>query len=128
MNSIPKKLRHQLGNDPYYHRCARAGIGEHVCAGRITWEHALTYAGRQVQARYAILPLCAKAHDCDEWQDRGDMCKEINVWLCLNRAIQEELLELSHKGGRDYFLYKSFLNKRYGIPSPAPLPDDAIAY
>jgi hypothetical protein len=55
MHPIPPKLRKQLSIDPYCRTCARANID---CAGRITWEHAILYAGRQVQECWAIIPLC----------------------------------------------------------------------
>lgn len=126
MNALPTKLRRELASDPYYRTCARAGIHEHRCAGRITWEHSMYFGGSQLQKRWCIIPLCAKAHNVDEWQDRGDMDKEVNVWIALNRATQEEILEVSK--GRDYFLYRGYLNRRFGqyiAPNLEPL---AIAY
>lgn len=58
MRKIPQKLRDELAADPYYKTCARKS-GE--CSGRITWEHAVIYAGRQVNERWAIVPLCLYA-------------------------------------------------------------------
>lgn len=119
MNNIPLQLRQDLEADAFYGSCARQdALHDHECqgdpvrgrAGRmIEWEHALIYAGRQVQKRYAIVPLCWYVH-------RGPgQDKEINIWIALNRGSQEELLELSAKGGRDYFRYRGFLNARYGV-------------
>lgn len=59
MNKIPTKLRQQLSNDPYYYKCVRENK---ECSGRITWEHAMTYAGKQIQERWAIIPLCWYHH------------------------------------------------------------------
>ncbi len=59
MRPIPLKLREEMSNDPYYKRCARANS---ECNGRITWEHAFTYAGRQVNEKWAIIPLCWYHH------------------------------------------------------------------
>ena len=122
MNCIPKKLRGNLADDPYYRDCARQeALHDHECQRDplrpwqvVEWEHALIYAGKQVQERFAIVPLCWWAH-------RGPgQNKDIAVWIALNRATQDELLELSRKGGRDYFLYRAFLNKRYGqVKTPA---------
>lgn len=120
MNNIPTKLRAQLQDDPFYQACARRLLlNDHECQGdpvrgaggrMIEWEHALTYAGKQVQKRYAIVPLCWWAH-------RGPgQDKDIGVWVALNRATTDELLKLSHKGGKDYFLHKAYLNRRYGAP------------
>lgn len=70
------------------------------------------FAGKQVQKQWCIIPLCAKAHNVDGYQDRGDLCKEINEWIALNRATQDEILEICK--GRDYFLYRGYLNRKYG--------------
>lgn len=117
---MPKKLREDLAAEPFYHSCARAAaLHDHECQRDplrpnkpVDWEHALIYAGRQVQKRFAIIPICWWAH-------RGPgLNKEINIWIALNRATEDELLELSHKGGRDYFRYRAFLNARYGVYNP----------
>lgn len=113
MKAIPLALRRQLSNDPYYKVCARAGLHNHTCDGRITWEHALIYAGGQIQARYAIIPLCAKAHAVDGYQDGGDLDKRCNEWIALNRATPDEILSISK--AKDYFYRKNFLNKIFGV-------------
>lgn len=112
MNNIPAKLRKQLASDPEYKVCARAGIGDHVCDGRITWEHAMIYAGKQIQKRWAIIPLCAKAHSVDGWQDGGDLNKEVNEWIALNRASDLELQEVSK--AINYMNRRYYLNQKYG--------------
>lgn len=81
MNAIPKKLRVELAADPYYKKCARASS---ECTGRITWEHCLTYAGRQIQERWAIIPLCV-------WHHLGNgLKKEINRKIAMSRAKEED--------------------------------------
>lgn len=112
MNNIPRALRKELAADPYYAVCARKGLHEHKCGGRITWEHALIYAGRQIQERWAIIPLCSKAHNVGRWQDCGDVDKSLNHWIALSRATDAEILSICK--AKDYFLYRDFLNKKYG--------------
>lgn len=80
---MPPALRKELSDDPYYRTCARKGDD---CQGRITWEHALTYAGRQIQERFAIIPLCAFHHSVDQFQDGRGINKRINVEIALSRA------------------------------------------
>lgn len=112
MRKIPKKLRDTLAADPYYSVCARKGLHGHTCAGRITWEHAIIYAGKQVNERWAIIPLCEKAHNVGMWQDCGDFNKRINEWIALSRATTRELLEISK--ARDHFQYLAWLEKIFG--------------
>lgn len=117
MNNIPKVLRAEMAADPFYGRCARQdALHDHECqrdplrpGQAVEWEHTLSYANRQVQRRFAIIPICWWAH-------RGPgLNKEINIWITLNRGSDEEILEFSRKGGRDYFLYRGYLNKKYGV-------------
>lgn len=120
MNNIPQKLRKELANDPFYKLCARRGLFGHVCGGKITWEHAMYYAGKQLQARWAIIPLCAKAHSVNEYQDGGDMDKHLNEWIALSRATDDDLLPICKV--IDYFHYRSFLNKKFGGEYNEPSP------
>jgi hypothetical protein len=84
MNNMPLKLRKELSEDSEYKKCFRAGS---ECAGRITWEHALTYAGRQIQKRFAIIPLCV-FHHLGEGLD-----KRWNVDCAMSRATEEDKKE-----------------------------------
>lgn len=119
MTTIPKKQRAEMEQDPFYHTCARnEALHDHECQGdpirgaygrMIEWEHALISKGRKVQKRFAIVPICW-------WSHRGPgLNKEINVWIALNRASDDELLELSRLGGRDYFRYRHYLNGKFGV-------------
>ncbi len=113
---MPTKLREECANDPQYKICMRnQALNDHICApdpltGKlIEWEHALIYAGKQVQKKYAIVPICWYVH-------RGPgLVKEINVWLALNRATDEEIAEISKVV--NYKRMKNALNEKYGTPS-----------
>lgn len=93
MRKIPPELREEMANDIYYKTCARKDEGN--CQGRITWEHAIIFAGRQVNEKWAILPICEFHHGVNNFQDRGDLNKKKHIWLALNRATDEELLKVS---------------------------------
>lgn len=68
--------------DPYYQVCARKN-GE--CQGRITWEHAFIYAGKQINEKWAIIPLCVYHH-------LGEgLVKNENQRIALARATPEDL-------------------------------------
>ena len=93
MSKIPAKLLKEILADPYYKQCARKCDGG--CAGRITFEHAIIFAGRQLQELWAIVPICARHHEVDEYQDNGDLDKARNVHIALNRATDAELDRIS---------------------------------
>lgn len=94
VNRIPPKLREQLSQDPFYRQCAYRTKRIYLasgfplwrnCKGRITWEHALLYAGKQVQETFAIIPLCWYHH-------LGDgLNKRINIQIALSRATPADL-------------------------------------
>lgn len=92
MRTIPEKLKKEILADPYYKNCARKNS---ECDGRITWEHAIIFAGRQLNEKWAIVPLCTFHHAVDGHQDGGDLNKELNVLLALNRASESELQAVS---------------------------------
>jgi hypothetical protein len=87
MHRIPPKLRRELSEDPYYQVCARGWENCSPCRGRITWEHAILYAGRQVQERWAIIPLCYYHH-----LGHG-LVKRINIEIAMSRATPEDKLK-----------------------------------
>ncbi len=111
---IPTNLNDQLNRDPEYEDCMLRSVKNHVCGGRPnTREHAIIFKGSAVQKKWAIVSICAKAHEVDEWKDRGTMDKNLNIWLALNRATDAELREISK--ATDYLRERERLNRIYGV-------------
>lgn len=114
MRKISDEVKEKIEKDERRGRCFRAlARRDHVCAGRITREHAMIYSGRQVDEAWAIIDLCAKAHSVDEFQDGGIMDKRINEWIALN--LIEDWDEVNKKYPRNDWVRKvKWLNKQYG--------------
>jgi hypothetical protein len=110
MRPIPQQLKNEMENDLYYKKCSRKGDG--YCDGRITWEHCLIYAGRQINEKWAIIPLCEFHHAVNTYQDGKGLDKQKNVWIALNRATDNQLKEYSKV--IDYIKMRNRLNKIYG--------------
>lgn len=118
MNNMPLKLREVCAADEEYRTCMRQeALHDHECApdplnGRlIEWEHALIFAGEQVQRKFAVISSCWWAH-------RGPgLDKRKNVWIALNRASDTELEEISK--ATDYLVMRERLNEAYGAYEPA---------
>lgn len=121
MNNVPLALKNQLAVDPEYSRCALPG-DEHN--GRVTWEHAIIFANRQLQERWAIVPICAKHHEVDLYQDAHTMDKDRNRWVALNRATDDELQAISKV--IDYQREKARLNAKFGQYEAPPVPASVI--
>jgi len=114
MNNVPEKLKEKWRTEDWQgvvRTCMRVDDSEN-CAGRITKEHALYFAGRQLQDEEAILDICAYHHGVDEFQDRGGLDKERNVWIALNRMPEARLVVLSK--AVDQVALRDRLNKKYG--------------
>lgn len=130
---IAPKLREELSKDPLYKSCSLFGQEEHTCSGSITWEHALIVAGSKVQQKFAIIPLCERGHAVNNYQDAGTMRKEMNEWVALSTATDQDLLALYGEKARTAFCKariifqrKSYLISKYGeyrriLPVPAPI-------
>lgn len=116
MNNIPKKLRKQLAEDPEYSVCMLTGE-----AGKrgdpIEWHHALIFAGRQVQERFAIIPIKRSIHH----SARNTVVKEFIDWIMLNRMSEAELTFYSK--AVDLFRKRDNLNALYGIWRSRTAPD-----
>ncbi len=100
---------------PEYHTCMRKMLlDDHECEANpmtgqeIEWEHPFTFAGPQINEKWAIVPLCWLVHS------GGKMNKEINIWIALNRATPEELKKYSK--AIPWFNRREHLNKIYGVP------------
>lgn len=102
MNKIPPKLVSEMESDPFYKQCCITGLRNE----KIEWHHNLIYAGKQVQAKFCILPLLKSVH--------RDIVKhkEICDWIMLNRTTDEELEKYSKL--INYKRERERLNKIYG--------------
>ncbi len=114
MNKVPQKLRNKWRDEDLrgvVRECMRADEGN--CQGRLTKEHSIIYAGKQLQEEWAILDICEFHHGVNNFQDRGDLNKEKHVWIALNRATSDELRALSKC--IDQVALRDRLNLIYGV-------------
>lgn len=88
MRPIPEQLKKEMANDPYYSICARESMD---CSGRITWEHAYIYAGKQINEKWAIIPLCWYHHL------GSGLNKHENQKIALQRATEQDLAKYPKK-------------------------------
>ena len=79
MHPIPLKLRKELAESVEMKTCIYNNAD---CKGRVEWEHAWTYAGKQIQEAWAIIPVCTYHH-------RGaGLDKDFNRWHSLLKIIR----------------------------------------
>jgi hypothetical protein len=112
------KIRKQLAGDSFMSHCvyvqlARAGHPTPsncgFCDGRIEWEHAFLYAGKQINEPWNIIPVC-------EYHHRGDgLNKRLNEWFALERADMDHLTLMMPR--YDWQQRRSYLRGLFGVLS-----------
>lgn len=104
MRPIPDKLRKEMADDPFYKKCCLLNT---VCQGRIEWHHGIIYAGRQLNEKWAIIPLCHHHHEKVMYEE----IKDKTYYIMLNRVSDDELRKYSK--AIDYIRLKKILNEKY---------------
>jgi hypothetical protein len=107
MRKISQHVLDSLAQEPDI--CLRKDEGN--CVGKITYEHALIYAGKQVDEPFAILKICEYHHAVNRFQDGGDLNKEKHEWLALSRATEADFQKYYKANWKQKL---SFLNGKYG--------------
>jgi hypothetical protein len=87
-----------MAGDPYYQKCSRIDDLEN-CSGRITFEHAWIYAGKQIDEKWAIVPECVYHH-----LSTG-LDKSKNKLIALMRATAEDLAKYPKTNWERLFNY-----------------------
>jgi len=106
MRPIPKELRKEIAQDPFMKTCIYHDLGkQNECKGRIEWEHAFIYAGRQINEKWAIVPVCYYHHR------GGGLDKEYNQYRAIIRADIDEVQKKYPKV--DWVQLKKYLTNKY---------------
>jgi len=93
MRPIPKKLKEKMLQDKFYKTCIHAERERSSpCKGRITFEHAWIYAGKQINEIWAIVPCC-EPHNVGVSGEEKDW----NRHIALLRASKEDLAKYPKK-------------------------------
>lgn len=119
-------LRREISADPEYLRCGLLDIHGHVCGGRVTRSHDCFVAGKKVQRKWAIPPLCAKGHGVDQYQDaHTEESPRLRLWVALNRASDSDLMEFPKAA---LIQERERLNREFGEYVPPAYSVNQIVY
>jgi len=114
MSPIPPKIRAQLEQDPKMRVCIWNNPDCHSelfeFPGRAEWEHAFTYAGKQIQEVWAIVGVCWYHH-------RGPgLKKDFNQYCALRKM--DTILKMADAYEKypkvNWLDLKTRLTKKYG--------------
>ena len=98
-------MREEIADDPFMKRCVWSGDMINV-----SWEHCWIYAGRQINEKWAIIPLRL---DLNVNMER--LVKDWCQFVSLNRATEEDLKKYPRK---DWKQIKKYLFKKYENKNP----------
>ena len=101
MRPIPLTLRKEISNDPFYKRCCLTG------SLNVSLEHCWIYAGKQINEKWAIVPLHRIFNTSHPPKGVKDKCRLIS----LRRATKEDLAKYPKK---DWENLLNYLEKQYG--------------
>lgn len=115
MNCIPPKLKAEMAADPFYLRCCVTGeFGTRY--DPIEWHHNLIYGGKQVQEKFAILPLKRSLHA----QANAKTLRDRLNWVMLSRATWGQLQQYSKAVDLQFELNR--LETLFGVWAQSPVP------
>lgn len=80
---IPASMRMELFQDPFMQSCC---VVDETCEGRIEWNHHLKFAGKRINEKFGILPMCTSHHR------REAQFRDILNIIMVSRATEKELL------------------------------------
>ena len=102
---IPPLLREELEQDPFMKKCCLTGRTD----GKIDFHHAMCWQGKNINEKFAILPVHNDIH-----QYHQGITKEVKEklnWVMVNRMSEYELNYYSK--AVNYNQVKLELNKKY---------------
>ncbi len=104
---IPKKLRDEMSEDPFYQRCCITLMTKSTTR-KIEWHHNFRWQGTRLNEKWCILPVLKEIHDKAD----TSLMKEKLDWVMFNRADDETLKKYSK--AEDLIKKRDRLNKIYG--------------
>jgi len=95
MRPIPPKLKKQIAADPFMRKCVWTG------SENVSWEHCWTYARKQINEAWAIVPLRGDLNT----NDMKSEIKEYARYISLLRATPEDLAKYPRMNWKQEFEY-----------------------
>jgi hypothetical protein len=100
MRAIPEKLKKEIEEDPFYEQCCITG------SYGVSLEHCWIYAGKQINEKWAIVPLRRDLNTSHPPKEVKEKCRLVS----LERATKNDLAKYPKKDWEQEYKY---LIKRY---------------
>ncbi len=90
--AIPKKLREELEDDPYYQKCCLTGMRN----VKIDWHHAWIYK-TQINEKWNIMPIWWRKHNYTGDKDSVHNCLETREYVKYLALLRADLDDLKNR-------------------------------
>ena len=91
MRPMSAKLREEIANDPFMEKCCITG------SRGVSWEHCWTYAGKQINEPWAIVPLRRDLNTSHPPKGIKDKCRLISLERAKELGVWEEIKKKYYK-------------------------------
>ena len=107
---IPLKLRYELNDDEFYHKCCLTGKKNE----KINWHHTYTYAGKQINEPWSILPIAEKKHNYFGDEDAVHVCKDTEDFVKYLSLLRTDVSKLCIKYPKKNWIQEfNYLHQKY---------------
>jgi len=103
VRTIPEELKEEMVGDKFYKKCCLCGNEP------VQWHHNLIFAGRQVNEKECILPVCERCHNLA----RNTENKEKLDLIMLTRMSPEQMTKYSK--ATNLFQRYNYLTRKYPL-------------
>ena len=121
MRTIPEKLRQAIAADPFMQFCIHSG------EPNPTWEHAWTYAGRQINERWAIVPV-AKRFNNDAHGEVKHFSQFIALWRLITATPEYFAAQIEKYPKFDFWSNFLSLSLEFSLIEHAKLYQEILKY
>lgn len=112
MRHLPKKLKQEILADDYYRRCCLTYLDNKDT--KIDWHHAWEYAGKQINEKWAIMPVCWRKHSPLGDEDSVHNCKKTDEYVKYLSLLRADLNDLQRRyPKKDWQREFDYLKSRY---------------
>jgi hypothetical protein len=106
MRPISKRVKKILQADPFMEQCI-------VCGSHIVeWNHVFTYAGKQIDEPFNIVPMCKKHHD-QSTPHKNTYKEKVRDQAELAALTRMQIEDVAKYPKRDWSQLAYYLNKKY---------------
>lgn len=106
MNPLSQEIKKTLVDDPFMEKCI-------ICySPRVEWHHVFTYAGKQIDEVWNIVPMCKKHHD-NATPHKNNYLLEIREMAEMKALERMQIEDIAKYPKKEWTRLATYLNNKY---------------